>query len=131
MQCVPCIYAIHTLYSHGTYIVFNMIPRHLHWKLYSLVKYMTCLVIHTSTQRIAMTFIDVGYTCDVNTVTLLLTSIINHMISWLISLVYKHVCLRNEIRCHCDSTALPRRLIRRTSFKMCKLNGNDLRIPRT
>ena len=70
MQCVPCIYAIHTLYSHGTYIVFNMIPHHLHWKLYSLVKYMTCLVIHTSTQRIAMTFIDVGYTCDVNTVTL-------------------------------------------------------------
>ena len=70
MQCVPCIYVIHTLYSHGTYIVFNMIPRHLHWKLYSLVKYMTCLVIHTSTQRIAMTFIDVGYTCDVNTVTL-------------------------------------------------------------
>ena len=70
MQCVPCIYAIHTLYSHGMNIVFNMIPRHLYWKLYSLVKYMTCLVIHTSTQRIAMTFIDVGYTCDVNTVTL-------------------------------------------------------------
>ena len=43
----------------------------------------------------------------------------------------QHVCLRNEIRCHCDSTALPRRLIRRTGFKMCKLNGNDLRIPRT
>ena len=69
MQCVPCIYAIHTLYSHGTYIVFNMIPRHPHWKLYSLVKYMTCLVIHTSTQGIVVTFIDVGYTCDVNTVT--------------------------------------------------------------
>ena len=64
MQCVPCIYAIHTLYLHGTYIVFNMIPRHLHWKIYSFVKYMTCLVIHTSTQRIAVTFIDVGYTCD-------------------------------------------------------------------
>ena len=38
MQCVHCIYAIHTLYSHGTYIVFNMIPRHLHWKLYSFGK---------------------------------------------------------------------------------------------
>ena len=70
MQCVPCIYAIHTLYLHGTYIVFNMIPRHLQWKIYSLVKYMTCLVIYTSTQHIAVTFTDVGYTCDVNTVTL-------------------------------------------------------------
>ena len=62
MQCVPCIYVIHTLYSHGTCIVFNMIPCHLHWKIYFLVKYMTCLVINTSTQCIAVTFIDVGYT---------------------------------------------------------------------
>ena len=44
----------------------------------------------------------------------LLTSSINHMTTWLISLVYKHVCLRNEIRCRCDSTALRRHLIRRS-----------------
>ena len=35
------------------------------------------------------------------------------MTTWLISLVYKHVYLRNEIRCRCDSTALRRRLIQR------------------
>ena len=33
------------------------------------------------------------------------------MTTWLISLAYKHVCLRNKIRCGCDSTALQRRLI--------------------
>ena len=68
MQCVPCIYAIHTLYLHGAYIVFNMISHHLQWKIYSLVKYMTCLVIRSSMQRIAMTFTYVELTCDIITV---------------------------------------------------------------
>ena len=69
MQCVPCIYVIHTLYLHGRYIVLNIIPRHLQWMIYP-GKIHDLLVIHTSMQDIAVTFIDVEYTCDVITVML-------------------------------------------------------------